>query len=190
MWRGLKDLIKKHGIIPLLVAMFVGAGIVVAGNVGLSLTNTEAFCTSCHEMRDNAFTEYQDTIHDRNRTGQRATCPDCHVPKPFLAKIWRKTQASMEVLYHFTGKIDTQEKYEEHRYEMALNVWKRMKANDSQACRNCHDVDKMDPEKQTEEAVDRHTKGVAEGKTCIDCHFAIAHYEPEGELAPEDLDGH
>ncbi len=182
-----KKIFQKYGVVPLLVAMFVGAGLVVASNAALEFTSTESFCISCHEMGDNAYVEYQDSIHDRNRSGKRATCPDCHIPQEFFAKIWRKTIAAKEVYYHFTGKMDTPEKYEAHRYEMALSVWKRMKANDSQSCRNCHDVDKMDPEQQTEETVDRHSKGFAEGKTCIDCHFAIAHYEPEGELSPEDL---
>jgi cytochrome c-type protein NapC len=187
MWRTLKRLILKQGAVPLLVAMLIGAGLVVASNMALEMTSTESFCISCHEMRDYALEEYKDTNHDRNGSGVRATCPDCHVPKEFLAKIWRKTVAAKEIFYHFTGMLNTPEKYEEHRYEMALSVWRRMKANDSQSCRNCHDVDKMDPEQQTEEALDRHTRGVAEGKTCIDCHFAIAHFEPEGELSPEDL---
>ncbi len=183
----MRQIIKKYGAIPLLIAMIIGAALVVGANVGMAWTNTESFCISCHEMKNNAYAEYQDTIHDTNRTGVRATCPDCHVPQEFLAKVWRKTKATMELYGKITGKIDTPEKYEEHRYEMALNVWTRMKNTDSRECRNCHNADKMDPEKQTPEAVDRHAKGVAEGKTCIDCHFAIAHYEPDGELAPEDL---
>jgi nitrate/TMAO reductase-like tetraheme cytochrome c subunit len=50
----------------------------------------------------------------------------------------RKMQASLEVWGHLTGKIDTKEKFEKHRYEMAVNEWTRMKKNDSQECRNCH----------------------------------------------------
>ena len=183
----LKDLIRKYGVIPLLVAMAIGAGLVVAGNAALEMTNTEEFCISCHEMKDNAYAEYKETIHDQNRSGKRATCPDCHVPKEFFAKIWRKTVATKELYYHLVGKLDTPEKYGEHRYEMALKEWKRLKANDSQECRNCHDQNAMLAEKQTPEAVDRHEKGFAEGKSCIDCHFAIAHFEPDGELSPEDL---
>ncbi|WP_207063609.1 NapC/NirT family cytochrome c [Motiliproteus sp. SC1-56] len=178
---------RKFGLFGLVVAALVGAGLVVVANATLEFTNTESFCISCHEMRDNAYAEYTETIHDLNRTGNRTTCPDCHVPKEFFPKIWRKTLATKELVYHMMGKLDTPEKYEEHRYEMAVREWKRMKANDSQACRNCHNVDAMDPEQQEEGTPDKHEKGFAEGKTCIDCHFAIAHYEPEGELAPEDL---
>ena len=155
------QLIKKYGVIPLLLAMSLGAGLVVATNVALEWTNTEAFCISCHEMQDNAYAEYQDTVHDRNRSGKRATCPDCHVPKEFFAKIWRKIRATQELYGHVMGKLDTPEKYNQHRYQMALNVWQRMKDTDSRECRNCHNVDKMDPEKQTAETVDLNHRTVS-----------------------------
>jgi cytochrome c-type protein NapC len=38
----------------------------------------------------------------------------------------------------------------------------------------------MSVELQTPKAQARHAKGKAEGKTCIECHFAIAHKEPDG----------
>ena len=40
---------------------------------------------------------------------------------------------------------------------------------------------------QSERAKARHAKGKAEGKTCIDCHFGIAHTEPEGGPGPQEL---
>ena len=70
------------------IVMFV-AGIIFWGgfHTVLEWTNTETFCVSCHEMRDNVYQEYKETIHYKNRTGVRATCPDCHVPKPWIYKI-------------------------------------------------------------------------------------------------------
>ena len=53
-------------------------------------------------------------------------------------------QASTEVYAHFTGKVDTKEKFEKHRLEMAEREWARMKANNSQECRNCHNFNDMD----------------------------------------------
>ena len=37
-----------------------------------------------------------DTIHYSNRSGVRATCPDCHVPKEWIYKVARKIQGAME----------------------------------------------------------------------------------------------
>jgi cytochrome c-type protein NapC len=82
----------------LVLAGFV-AGIIFWGafNTALELTNTETFCTSCHEMRDNVFEELKTTVHYTNRSGVRAHCPDCHVPHNWTDKIARKMQASKEV---------------------------------------------------------------------------------------------
>jgi len=157
-----------------------------AGAYGLAWTNTEEFCIGCHEMRENVYAEFKGTIHDKNRSGVRAICSNCHVPHEPLALIKRKMAASLELWGHFTGVIDTKEKFEKHRYELATRVWKRMKQTDSLECRNCHHDDAMDPEKQTDKAKARHAKMKSEGLTCIDCHFGIAHKEPDGP-GPREL---
>ncbi len=45
------------------------AGIIFWGgfNTALEITNTEAFCVSCHEMYDNVYQELKPTIHYTNR---------------------------------------------------------------------------------------------------------------------------
>ena len=166
--------------------VFLTVALVTAGAAGLAWTNTEEFCIGCHEMRDNVYAEYKDTIHDKNRTGVRAICSDCHVPRQPGPLILRKMRATFELWGHFTGVVDTQEKFESHRYTLAKRVWTRMKQTDSLECRNCHHDDSWDPDKQTEKSKNRHAKGKAEGKTCIDCHFGIAHKEPEGP-GPQEL---
>ncbi|GLS65123.1 hypothetical protein GCM10007888_35040 [Methylobacterium oxalidis] len=80
-------------------------------NTALEATNTEKFCVSCHEMKVNVFEELKGTIHFTNRSGVRATCPDCHVPHEWTNKIARKMQASKEVWGHIFGSIDTREKF-------------------------------------------------------------------------------
>ena len=66
-------------------------------------------------MRDNVYAEYKGTIHDRNRTGVRAICTDCHVPREPGPLIMRKMRATFELWGHLTGIIDTKEKFEAHR---------------------------------------------------------------------------
>ena len=66
----------------LAVAALAEMGVLMAvGAAGLAWTNTEAFCIGCHEMESTVYAEFQDTIHDHNRTGVRAVCADCHVPR-------------------------------------------------------------------------------------------------------------
>ena len=170
------------------IVLLVAVGVIFWGgfNTALEVTNTEKFCIGCHEMRDNVYAEYKDTIHDRNRTGVRAICSDCHVPREVGPLLVRKMRATFELWGHLTGVVDTKEKFEAHRHMLATRVWTRMKETDSLECRNCHHDTAWDEDKQTDRAKARHAKGKAEGLTCIDCHFGIAHKEPEGP-GPREL---
>jgi cytochrome c-type protein NapC len=157
------------------------AGIVFWGgfNTAMEATNTEQFCTGCHEMRENVFVELQPTIHFTNRSGVRATCSDCHVPHDWTSKIARKMQASKEVWGKIFGTISTPEKFENMRLALAMNEWRRFKANNSLECRNCHEFESMDFTRQSPRASQAHSTSLASGeRTCIDCHVGIAHRMP------------
>ena len=192
--KGMRQRLRNAGW-GAIVLLFV-AGIVFWGgfNWALEMTNTEKFCISCHEMEDNVFQEYRNTIHYQNRTGVRATCPDCHVPKEWGPKMIRKIKASREVYGKIMGTINTREKFQDERLRLAQNEWRRMKANNSQECRNCHNYEYFDYSVQGRRSNQMHQAGLAEGKTCIDCHKGIAHSLPavdqsigadHGGVAPE-----
>ena len=180
---------SRRGIVRgiLLVAVIFTAGIVFAGlfNTGLSATNEMEFCTSCHTMQI-PYGEYQESAHYLKASGVRATCSDCHVPKPFVPKMVAKIMAAKDVWHEMLGTIDTPEKYEQHRWDMASRVWAKMKASDSRECRSCHAFDQMDLSEQSRSARNRHARAEDEGQTCIDCHKGVAHEEPD---EPEEEDG-
>jgi len=170
--------------------IFFIVGIVFWGgfNTAMEATNTTEFCIGCHEMEDNVYEEYKPTIHFTNRTGVRAGCPDCHVPKPWIHKVVRKIQASKEVFSWLTGKLDTKEKFNEHRFDLAQSVWKAMKDTDSRECRNCHNFESMNPEFQKPRARKQHLNAFETGQTCIDCHKGIAHHNVRDKLSDEALE--
>ncbi|MEA3275547.1 MAG: NapC/NirT family cytochrome c [Pseudomonadota bacterium] len=197
---------KKLAWGTLLIGVLLGILFWGGFNTALRVTNTETFCISCHEMEENVYEEYTNTIHYTNRTGVRATCPDCHVPKEWEHKLVRKIRATNELYHHFMGTVDTPEKFESKRFELASNVWRSMKATDSRECRNCHGYDFMDFDKQEGRAADQHEemeagydedsedhKAAAEaGLTCIDCHKGVAHslpaeYDPEKDAPGESI---
>ena len=180
-WGVLRRPSAKYSLLTLVVGGFA-AGIVFWGgfHTVVEATNTETFCIGCHEMRNNVYEEYKKTIHYNNRTGVRAVCSDCHVPKEWGPKMLRKIQATREVYGKLTGSIDTREKFEAKRLSLAENEWKRMKANDSLECRNCHSMVSMDPEKQKQRARKQHELAQRDKQTCIDCHKGIAHQKPQG----------
>jgi cytochrome c-type protein NapC len=179
-WRVLSTPSKYFSLGFLTVGGFL-AGIIFWGafNTALELTNTEKFCVSCHEMSDNVLAELKSTIHYTNRSGVRATCPDCHVPHEWTNKIARKMAASKEVWGKIFGTINTREKFLEKRLELALREWDRFKANDSLECRNCHEFKSMDFTEQSSRAAALHERFLtSKEKTCIDCHKGIAHRLP------------
>ena len=181
----------------LTIGGFIGGIIFWGGfNTAMEATNTEAFCTGCHEMRDNVFAELKTTIHYTNRSGVRAICSNCHVPHNWTDKMARKMQASKEVWGKLFGTIATQEKFRDKRLELARHEWARLKANDSLECRNCHSAVSMDLTRQTRRAAEIHTRYLLSGeRTCIDCHKGIAHELPDmtgiepGWQAPAELQG-
>jgi cytochrome c-type protein NapC len=164
------------------------AGVLFWGgfNTALEASNTETFCVGCHEMRDNVFEDLKSTIHYTNRSGVRATCPDCHVPHQWTRKIARKVQASKEVWGKIFGTINTREKFLAMQLTLAQHEWDRLKANDSLECRNCHNYDSMDFTRQSRRAADAHERWLDSGeRTCIDCHKGIAHGLPDMRGVPQ-----
>ena len=181
LWNTLRRPSVHYSLGFLTIGGFI-AGIVFWGafNTALELSNTETFCVGCHEMRDNVFAELKTTIHYNNRSGVRATCPDCHVPHEWTNKIARKMAASKEVWGKLFGTISTREKFLDHRLRLASHEWARLKANNSLECRNCHDLDYMDFTRQSTRAAEQHERFLLTGeKTCIDCHKGIAHKLPD-----------
>ncbi len=158
-----------------IIALVLWAGF----DKALEHTNRTEFCVSCHEMNANSYQEYQKTVHFRNPSGVRAGCPDCHVPKSFGPKLMAKFKASRDVWGHLTGIIDTPEKYEDHRLEMATRVWRYMESTNSRECRSCHDFPAMDVGKQRAEAQKMHPTAIKDNETCISCHKGIAHTLPD-----------
>ncbi|CAG1004627.1 cytochrome c nitrite reductase small subunit [Burkholderiales bacterium] len=175
---------RPSGTITVLTLLAAGfaSGIVFWGgfHTVVEETNTMTFCVSCHEMRDNVYAEYKETIHYSNRTGVRAVCSDCHVPRDWTHKMVRKVQATKELYGKVMGTIATKEKFEAKRLELARHEWARMKASDSRECRNCHSFDGMNTEVQKARAKKSHELGQRDGQTCIDCHKGIAHRKPQG----------
>jgi len=192
MFGKLTTILKRPSQRSLGFLLLVGivSGVILWGgfNTVLEATNTEAFCISCHEMRDNVYPEYKETIHYSNRTGVRATCPDCHVPRDWTYKMIRKAQASKELWGKLLGTIDTPEKFEAKRLELARNEWQRMKAVDSLECRNCHTLESMDSKVQKQRARKQHEMAIRDNMTCIDCHKGIAHHKPKGMTEEDDED--
>jgi len=162
------------------VAFFCGILFWGGFHTAVDMTNTLEFCTTCHEMRDTVYQEYKETTHYANRSGIRAICSDCHVPKDWSHMMVRKMKASLELWGKFTGTIDTREKFEARRLVLATYEWERLREGDSRECRNCHSYEAMSASLQKQDPYKKHMTGLEQGKTCIDCHKGVAHKLPKG----------
>ena len=152
-------------------------------NTALEMTNTEEFCISCHSMESMPYQELQQTVHWSNHSGVRATCPDCHVPHNWGRKIARKLEASHDVWGWMLQTVNTPEKFEEKRLEMASREWKRFDLDNSLACKNCHSYDSMKWESMSKLAQKQMKRAAELDQSCIDCHKGIAHKLPNMGVA-------
>lgn len=179
LWRTFWRPATKISLGVLTLGGFISGVIFWGGfNTALEVTNTEKFCIGCHSMRDTVYPELQGTIHWENNAGVRATCPDCHVPHNWTDKIARKMQASKEVFGAIVGTIDTPEKFEAKRMELAQHEWKRFSANKSLECKSCHSYDSMKWDEMSPRAQVQMKQAAAKDQSCIDCHKGIAHHLP------------
>lgn len=173
----------------------VGAGAVVGVlaligfNYSLEATSTDEFCLGCHNHAI-PYAQHQLTVHYSNEYGVAAGCADCHLEHAFIPKMRRKLEAAREVWGHYTGVIDTDEKYLAHQPEMKARELARFRSSDSATCRSCHDVTRMALEQQSAKAQRDHAR-LGQGKTCVDCHEDAGHAVREvagGEGESDDFD--
>lgn len=170
-----------------LLGIPIGAFLCVAlGAVGLGSFNwilhrssSNEFCYVCHSHELFIKPEYEASSHFANTSGMRADCAGCHVPHDWFGTFWLKTRATLDILPEVTGKLATEEKYESHRREMAMAVWRDYLRRDSDFCETCHTIDAMLLENQERRAQRRHIKGEEEGQSCIECHQGVVHQLPE-----------
>lgn len=169
--------------IPIGALLAFGLGAIALGttNYVLHETSTTEFCYACHSHESFIKPEYEASSHFMNAAGVRAECADCHLPHDnWFELVWTKAVVSLDIIPELAGKLDTAEKYEAHRAEMAEDVWRQFKANDSKFCRSCHSIDAMNLEEQDRQTARKHSRAESKGETCIDCHYGIVHVEPEG----------
>jgi trimethylamine-N-oxide reductase (cytochrome c) cytochrome c-type subunit TorY len=168
--------------IPIGGFVFFGLGMIALGstNYALHATSTTEFCFSCHSHEVNIRPEYEASSHFMNTSGVSAGCADCHLPQHnWFELTWTKAVVSLDIIPELMGKLDTPDKYEAHRAEMAEAVWEQFRDNDSKFCRNCHSVDSMDLASQERRTARRHSQAEEKGQTCVQCHYGIVHKEPE-----------
>ena len=166
-------------ILTSLLLVLLGAAGLGSVNFVVHETSKSEFCFACHSHEQNIRAEYEASSHFANRSGVRAECSDCHLPQDnWFDLMATKTVVSLDVIPEIMGKLDTPEKWEQHRAEMAEAVWAEYRANDSRYCKHCHLPSAMEGQSFMTRRV--HQSAQDNGQTCIDCHKGLVHALPEG----------
>jgi len=179
-WHRLRSPSARWSLLALvLMGVAFGAVATIGTQVMVHATGTDKFCgTACHSMIGIG-KEHRESIHGTTRTGVRATCHDCHIPRKYPELLWYKAMAgTKDIIGEIRGVISTQEKFEKQRMHMATNVWLEYKANDSRACRDCHQFTRETLSKQQEFVRPIHAPVLDSLATCIDCHKGVGHLPP------------
>jgi len=166
---------------------FVAGGVacfILAGTYAsvVDYTNTLGFCAhTCHEMESTVYQEYRESRHFSNEQGVVVRCSQCHVPHDdWFGTLITKTLASFELWGHFTGSINTPEKFEARRLHLARRVWAQFEANNARNCRSCHAYENMLLDAQRTSVRAEHTDAMGRNANCLECHQGITHHLPEG----------
>jgi len=180
-WRRLRSPSARYSVLTLLVIGALAGFVATAGTqVMVEVTGTDRFCgATCHSMQWVA-SEHRASIHVTNATGVKASCHDCHIPHdyPYLL-VYKAKAGTRDVIGEIRGVIDTEEKFKAQRRHMAEIVWAEYRANDSSACRHCHQFTKEVVAKQNGFAQPIHGQVLAGKGTCIDCHKGVGHLAPD-----------
>ena len=170
--------------VPLGALLFFVLGIAALGGTQavIGATGTEQFCAyACHEMTAFVVPSWKQSTHYKNPQGVHASCPDCHIPEPEIAKLALKFREGLNDAWgHLTGVVSTQAKFDAKKAEMARDVWAYMKATDSRECRHCHSAARWDLSAQSRSAQRKHEQMKTTGETCIGCHQGVVHEVPLG----------
>ena len=181
---------RNKAFLIIFLTLLVGGIFITGFNTAVDKIDNLEFCISCHYVKASIYQEYKESKHYQNRTGVRADCDDCHVPKPFIPLVLSKINAIKHIYHHLIGSIDTLEKFESKRLILAEREWKRMKETDSRECRSCHNDKAMSFSLQKRRAQVQHRDAEKNNETCIDCHKGITHKdlhkEPEQEEEIEE----
>lgn len=190
LWRSPSSKLSLGIPLGALIAFLLGAAALGATNWVLHQSSRTEFCYICHSHTAFIKPEYEASSHFSNAAGVRARCADCHVPDDWLGMVLLKTGATMDILPELMGKLGTREKFESHRREMAMTVWRDYLENDSRYCRTCHSLPAMVLDAQDRRAQRKHEHSEQQGQTCIECHQGLVHQLPENwKTAWDDVIG-
>lgn len=172
----LKNYFKSgvSGILLLVFSIFfigVGVGIVYVSHFAVKVTSNEDFCISCHTMRP-MVESYRDSLHgNRNRTGVKAECVDCHLPSSnnIVYYLYSKTKTGLHDIYAQTF-------YDLDKIDWHANRKRREEFTYDSGCLNCHgNLRNVGAKNRKAFRAHREYFSGSTDKKCVSCHENVGH---------------
>lgn len=157
------------------VAIGVVVGAPVADGVDRYFSSNKFCAETCHTMQATVAEEFKKSAHGTTKTGVVPNCSDCHISEDLLGAYIDHTKGLSDLYAHFVKGIDTVEEFEEVRFEGANRVRMHLVDTDSENCRTCHVMEKIEPERTRGQR--QHVEAQEKDITCIVCHYDLAHKE-------------
>ena len=158
----------KYAIIAVIAGIGVTASWAIV-DTGIHMTADDAFCTNCHSHAPIG-TSYRESLHGgNNKTGWRATCSQCHIPKTnSLHYLWVKgihgVRDPLVELIKDPYDID----WHGHRELRERYVY-------DSACMDCHRNLEASIESGPSFLAHRDYFAGANDKKCVSCHQHVGH---------------
>lgn len=138
---------KRGGGIRFVVilALFIGAGIVIGSSAAMTATDQARFCGGCHSMAEAALT-HSKSLH------AKLTCNECHAPYPLPAKLpFKAAEGLRDAFATVSGNIPD-----------LIHAGVKTREVVQENCRRCHG--------SVLESVNMTVKS-----HCTDCHRHVPH---------------
>jgi len=145
-----------------------------------NLVARDSLCFYCHLEFEYTPTRLVSSgaPHPRTPGGAPARCVDCHLPRGFLAAFnaWTHFASATDLYGHFRDRASERASdWIPPQAAMVYRVRDRLFENDSPTCRECHALGKIKP--RSARGRNAHRRALAEHRTCIECHFNLAHHQ-------------
>ncbi|MFC4800129.1 cytochrome c3 family protein [Neobacillus sp. GCM10023253] len=156
LWQKVKNIDWKDPVTrwKVMFISLIGLIVIGGGSYGaLAITNSPAFCSSCHEMAPE-YSTFTASAHNN------ITCVQCHIKPGTINMLTHKVKSLKEVYYHVTGVP-----------EQIVQTEDEVVSNEN--CMQCHSKNRLVT--ASGDLKVNHKGHIEEGIPCISCHAGVVH---------------
>lgn len=155
------------------IGLLTGIVLLLFSHKALEYTSTDASCEACH-VHPHATSSWKLSSHYGNTSGVVVHCVDCHLPPDGIRYYSEKARTGLKDIWGYVFKDIS-----EIDWEAKSTIEHANKYTYNESCQHCHqNLFQLDLSQKGINA-HREFEQVPEGKTCVQCHLDVGHYDPD-----------